>query len=124
MRYAIGVPNYGDFADRSDDRAGARHRGGRLGRVPPVGSRARAERERGRRPWSLLAAIAVSTSGSARNDGDAAPPPPPWQVVRQIVTLDHLSGGRAVLGVGIGYPPKQEYEVFGESGDERCVPSC
>ena len=43
----------------------------------------------------------------------------PWQVVRQIVTLDHLSGGRAVLGVGIGYPPKEEYEVFGESGDQR-----
>jgi alkanesulfonate monooxygenase SsuD/methylene tetrahydromethanopterin reductase-like flavin-dependent oxidoreductase (luciferase family) len=71
-------------------------------------------------PWTLLAAIAVSTERIRL--GTMVTPLPrrrPWQVVRQVVTLDHLSGGRAVLGVGLGFPPKEEFEVFGEPGDAR-----
>jgi alkanesulfonate monooxygenase SsuD/methylene tetrahydromethanopterin reductase-like flavin-dependent oxidoreductase (luciferase family) len=41
----------------------------------------------------------------------------PQIVARQVVTLDHLSGGRAVLGVGIG--EDFEYEAYGESVHAR-----
>ena len=76
-------------------------------------------------PWTLLAAIAVSTERIRL--GTMVTPLPrrrPWQVVRQIVTLDHLSGGRATLGVGLGFPPKEEFELFGESGDARVRADC
>ena len=33
--------------------------------------------------------------------------------------MDHLSGGRAVLGVGLGYPPDDEFAAFGEVTDDR-----
>ena len=37
---------------------------------------------------------------------------------KQIVTLDHLSGGRAMVGVGLGFPD-DEYTAFGEPADMR-----
>jgi len=37
---------------------------------------------------------------------------------KQIVTLDHLSGGRASVGVGLGFPD-EEFTSFGESADMR-----
>jgi len=40
-------------------------------------------------------------------------------LARQVTTVDHLSGGRAVLGVGLGVPPDAEYGTFGESPDPR-----
>ncbi len=69
-------------------------------------------------PWIVLAAVAVATERV--RIGPMVTPLPrrrPWQVARQIVTLDHLSGGRAVLGVGLGYPPYEEFGVFGEPED-------
>ena len=121
MRYALSVPNFGDFAEpdvtiglaRDAEAAGWDafflwdHVLARNGNVVAD-------------PWTLLAAIAVSTERIRL--GTMVTPLPrrrPWQVVRQIVTLDHLSGGRAVLGVGLGFPPKEEFELFGEPGDAR-----
>src|SRR5206468_1366220 len=43
----------------------------------------------------------------------------PWQLARVVVTLDHLSRGRVILGVGIGSDSAQEYSCFGESPDDR-----
>ena len=43
----------------------------------------------------------------------------PWQVARQTVTLDQLSGGRLILGVGLGFPASHEFGAFGESEDDR-----
>jgi alkanesulfonate monooxygenase SsuD/methylene tetrahydromethanopterin reductase-like flavin-dependent oxidoreductase (luciferase family) len=37
---------------------------------------------------------------------------------RELASLDHLSNGRVVCGVGLGYPPDGEYEAFGEPGSD------
>lgn len=38
----------------------------------------------------------------------------PWKLAKELNTLDHLSGGRAVLGVGLGEPAEVEFANFGE----------
>ena len=43
----------------------------------------------------------------------------PWKVAREVVTLDHLSGGRMILGVGLGFSGEAEFARFGEDGDAR-----
>jgi alkanesulfonate monooxygenase SsuD/methylene tetrahydromethanopterin reductase-like flavin-dependent oxidoreductase (luciferase family) len=70
-------------------------------------------------PWLSLAAVALATTRvrigilltplSRRR---------PWQVARQAATLDHLSGGRLVLGAGLGYSPT-DFTPFGEEWDAR-----
>jgi alkanesulfonate monooxygenase SsuD/methylene tetrahydromethanopterin reductase-like flavin-dependent oxidoreductase (luciferase family) len=53
--------------------------------------------------WSLLAAMAVRTAGVRL--GTMLTPLPwrrPWKVASQVATLDQLSGGRAILAVGVG----------------------
>jgi alkanesulfonate monooxygenase SsuD/methylene tetrahydromethanopterin reductase-like flavin-dependent oxidoreductase (luciferase family) len=53
--------------------------------------------------WTLLAAMAVRTSSVKL--GTLLTPLPwrrPWKVASQVVTLDQLSGGRAILAVGLG----------------------
>jgi hypothetical protein len=54
-------------------------------------------------PWTLLAAIAAHTT-RIRLGTDLTPLPwrRPWKVASQVVTLDQLSGGRAILTVGLG----------------------
>ncbi|WP_109471950.1 LLM class flavin-dependent oxidoreductase [Ornithinimicrobium cavernae] len=43
----------------------------------------------------------------------------PWQVARDLATLDRLSHGRVILGVGLGR--RAEYDLFGEEWDVRRV---
>ena len=53
--------------------------------------------------WSLLAAMAVRTARVRL--GTMLTPLPwrrPWKVASQVATLDQLSGGRAILAVGVG----------------------
>jgi alkanesulfonate monooxygenase SsuD/methylene tetrahydromethanopterin reductase-like flavin-dependent oxidoreductase (luciferase family) len=53
--------------------------------------------------WSLLAAIAVSTNRLRL--GTMLTPLPwrrPWKVASQVATLDQLSGGRAIVTIGMG----------------------
>src|SRR3989440_9364637 len=53
--------------------------------------------------WSLLAAMAARTSRIRL--GTMLTPLPwrrPWKVASQVATLDQLSGGRAILAVGLG----------------------
>src|SRR4051812_8699584 len=71
-------------------------------------------------PWIALAAIAANTervkigtmiAQLARRR--------PWKVAREVVALDHLSGGRMILGVGLGFAQQADFEQFGEEGDAR-----
>ena len=68
-------------------------------------------------PWVALAAIAVSTHRI--RIGTTVTPLPrrrPWKLARESVSLDHLSGGRLTLGVGIG-GGKAEWAHLGEQPD-------
>jgi len=68
-------------------------------------------------PWVVLGALAVRTS--TLRIGTAVTPLArrrPQKVAREAVTVDRLSGGRMVLGVGLGNPP-DEYSAFGEPSD-------
>jgi alkanesulfonate monooxygenase SsuD/methylene tetrahydromethanopterin reductase-like flavin-dependent oxidoreductase (luciferase family) len=70
--------------------------------------------------WVALSAIAASTSTIRL--GPLVTPLPrrrPWKVAREVVTLDHLSRGRLVLGVGLGIDFWREFTSFpGEAGDD------
>jgi alkanesulfonate monooxygenase SsuD/methylene tetrahydromethanopterin reductase-like flavin-dependent oxidoreductase (luciferase family) len=70
--------------------------------------------------WIALAAIAANTERIRL--GPLVTPLPrrrPWKVAREAVTLDHLSGGRLVLGVGIGTDHSREFSAFaGEAEDD------
>jgi alkanesulfonate monooxygenase SsuD/methylene tetrahydromethanopterin reductase-like flavin-dependent oxidoreductase (luciferase family) len=71
-------------------------------------------------PWILLAAAAQVTERIAI--GTMVTPVPrrrPWVLARQTATLDCLSGGRLILGVGLGLPAETEYAAFGEEADIR-----
>ncbi len=54
-------------------------------------------------PWVTLAAMAMRTR-QVRLGTMVTPLPRrrPWKVAREAVTIDHLSNGRLILGVGIG----------------------
>lgn len=43
----------------------------------------------------------------------------PWQLARDLATLDRLSHGRVLLGVGLGR--RAEYDLFGEEWDAKKV---
>ncbi len=56
-------------------------------------------------PWPVLGAIAQTTTRLMI--GTMVTPVArrrPWQLAREVITLDHLSRGRVMLGVGLGSP--------------------
>lgn len=66
-------------------------------------------------PWISLAAMAVQTKRI--RIGTTITPIArrrPWKLARETVTLDHLSHGRLILGVGLGEPPQADFAQFGE----------
>lgn len=72
--------------------------------------------------WVALGAIAQATERITI--GTAVTPVPrrkPQELARQAVTVDRLSGGRLIMGVGLGTPVKAEYAAFGEPPDHRVL---
>jgi probable F420-dependent oxidoreductase len=70
-------------------------------------------------PWVGLAAVALVTS--TLRIGTTVTPVPrrrPAKLARETVSLDHLSGGRLILGVGIGLG-EAEWHDLGEEPDQR-----
>lgn len=71
-------------------------------------------------PWVALAAVAMYTK--TIRIGTLLTPLArrrPWKLARETVTLDLLSGGRLLLGAGLGDPAKWEYGFFHEETDPK-----
>jgi alkanesulfonate monooxygenase SsuD/methylene tetrahydromethanopterin reductase-like flavin-dependent oxidoreductase (luciferase family) len=73
-------------------------------------------------PWVLLGAMAMVTKRLLL--GTMVTPLArrrPWKVAREAVTLDHISGGRVILGVGLGDTDWDSvtFSHFGEITDPR-----
>lgn len=121
MRHGISVPNFGIYADpnRIVELARLAEASGWDGfflwdHISYLDGLETAD------PWIQLAAIAASTKQIAI--GPMVTPLPrrrPWVLARQATTVDHLSGGRLILGVGIGTPAEAEYGRFGEPTGAR-----
>jgi alkanesulfonate monooxygenase SsuD/methylene tetrahydromethanopterin reductase-like flavin-dependent oxidoreductase (luciferase family) len=70
-------------------------------------------------PWQVLAVVAARTSRIRL--GTMITPVArrrPWKLAKEVTTLDLLSGGRVILGVGLG-APDNEFSLFGEPTDAR-----
>jgi alkanesulfonate monooxygenase SsuD/methylene tetrahydromethanopterin reductase-like flavin-dependent oxidoreductase (luciferase family) len=71
-------------------------------------------------PWVLLAGIAANTARLRL--GSLVTPVPRRHIgklAREAVTLDHLSNGRVILGVGIGGEWFKEYSSFGMATEDK-----
>jgi alkanesulfonate monooxygenase SsuD/methylene tetrahydromethanopterin reductase-like flavin-dependent oxidoreductase (luciferase family) len=70
-------------------------------------------------PWVACTAIAMNTTRI--RFGPLVTPLArrrPWKLARETVSLDHLSGGRLILGVGLGGGPA-ENAAFGEPSEPK-----
>jgi alkanesulfonate monooxygenase SsuD/methylene tetrahydromethanopterin reductase-like flavin-dependent oxidoreductase (luciferase family) len=70
-------------------------------------------------PWIAMAAMAATTE-RIRLGALVTPLARrrPWKVAREAVSLDHLSNGRLVLGVGLGVDHWGEYSAFNEPASD------
>lgn len=123
VRYGIHVPNFGPF--------GSARAVARLAAVAEQAGwegvflwdhvvRRESDRLEVVDPWVALAAAAMATERVQL--GPLVTPLPrrrPWNVAKAAASLDGLSGGRMVLGVGTGTPRGPELAGFGEETDAR-----
>jgi alkanesulfonate monooxygenase SsuD/methylene tetrahydromethanopterin reductase-like flavin-dependent oxidoreductase (luciferase family) len=123
MRFAINVPNFGDFADPRvvADLARRAEEAGWDGLfVWDHVTHRKALRRHISDPWVLLTAAALATRRIRL--GTMITPVARRRVsklAREVTTLDRLTGGRMILGVGLGAPLDDEFGSFGESADAR-----
>lgn len=69
-------------------------------------------------PWIMWAGVATRTERITL--GTSITPVPrrhPWQLAKDLVTLDRLSNGRVLLGAGLGAP--WEFQTFGTEYDQK-----
>jgi len=71
-------------------------------------------------PWTVLASIAAGTE-QVRLGTWISPVAlqQPWRLAHAVATVDQLSGGRVVLGAGLG--TRQEFEMFGDPYNPRTL---
>jgi alkanesulfonate monooxygenase SsuD/methylene tetrahydromethanopterin reductase-like flavin-dependent oxidoreductase (luciferase family) len=123
VRYGISVPNFGEFGDarrlahlaREAEDAGWDgffiwdHVQFQTGYAAPFCD-----------PWVALTAIALATERV--RIGPLVTPLArrrPSQLARETVSVDQISNGRLILGVGLGAPADSEFEQFGEDGNAQ-----
>lgn len=72
-------------------------------------------------PWVALSAMAMSTTTIRLGTMvTAIARRRPWKLAREVVTIDHLSGGRLILGVGVGETEiDSSFTRFGEVTDVK-----
>lgn len=71
-------------------------------------------------PWIALAAIAVQTKTIKL--GPMITPIArrrPWKLAREAISIDQVSDGRLIMGVGLGEPALWEFGFFGEETDAK-----
>ncbi|MCU1459467.1 MAG: luciferase [Actinomycetia bacterium] len=121
MRHALFLPPYGELADPRtliDLAVAAEHEGWDGVFLWDHVLRAASEPPEVADPWIALSAIATATT-SIRLGPMITPLARrrPQKLAREAVTLDHLSGGRLTLGLGLGVDSYGELSKFGEITD-------
>jgi alkanesulfonate monooxygenase SsuD/methylene tetrahydromethanopterin reductase-like flavin-dependent oxidoreductase (luciferase family) len=125
MRFSVSIPNFGEFADPEAVAVLAQaveHAGwDALFVWDHVVHEKRLVRQIAD-PWILLTTAAMVTSRIRL--GTMVTPVArrrPQKLAREVTTLDRLTGGRMVLGAGLGDPVEDEYGAFGEPTSRRVL---
>jgi probable F420-dependent oxidoreductase len=121
MRYGIVIPNFGtggdprvlvDLARRTEDAGWDGFFVWDHLLVDPTWTLEIAD------PWIALAAIAQATTRIRLGPMVAAlPRRRPAKLARETASLDRLSGGRLILGAGLGWPSEADFGWFGDETD-------
>src|SRR5262244_2361638 len=125
MRYSVDVPNFGEFAAPQVFAEVARRAEEAGWDALLVWDHVVGEKDLRWEiadPWILLAAAALATSRMRL--GTAITPVArrrPSKLAREVTTLDRLTGGRMILGAGLGDPVDGEYGTFGDTTDTRVL---
>jgi alkanesulfonate monooxygenase SsuD/methylene tetrahydromethanopterin reductase-like flavin-dependent oxidoreductase (luciferase family) len=122
VKYGVTLPNMGRYSDARtlSDLARVAEEAGWDGFFLWDTLHYQAEEQPVCDPWIALAAIAMRTERIKIGTMVAAPTRRrPWKLARETVTLDHLSQGRLILGVGAGDGSDRGFTYFGEERDAR-----
>jgi alkanesulfonate monooxygenase SsuD/methylene tetrahydromethanopterin reductase-like flavin-dependent oxidoreductase (luciferase family) len=128
MRFAVDVPNFGDFADPRVVAELARRAEAAGWDGLFVWDHVTHRKELRRKiadPWVLLTAAALATERIRL--GTMITPVARRRVsklAREVTTIDRLTGGRMILGVGLGAPVEDEFGTFGETTDLKEIAAC
>jgi alkanesulfonate monooxygenase SsuD/methylene tetrahydromethanopterin reductase-like flavin-dependent oxidoreductase (luciferase family) len=125
MRYSVNVPNSGEFAAPEVFAEVARRAEEAGWDALLVWDHVVEQKDLRRKiadPWILLTAAALATRRIRL--GTAITPVArrrPAKLAREVATLDRLTGGRMVLGAGLGAPVDDEYASIGDTTDTRVL---
>jgi alkanesulfonate monooxygenase SsuD/methylene tetrahydromethanopterin reductase-like flavin-dependent oxidoreductase (luciferase family) len=125
MRYSVNVPNIGEFAAPEVFAEVARRAEEAGWDALLVWDHVDEQKDLRREiadPWILLTVAALTTRRIRL--GTAITPVArrrPAKLAREVATLDRLTGGRMVLGAGLGAPMDDEYASFGDTTDTKVL---